>query len=262
MNFDSPTLRRYSPTTDEKDAITSMVHRSSARSSSSLLTPFNRSTYFHGNNRCAINFYGLPRSFFSMTLPSVIENILLPNVMNDCHIFVHYHYLTQETEGRSGRGGTVRPDDILLLEEAMRQVGQQVYGISYEPTIRFRNYTEEDFWQMHGPFLNKTRCAKDHKGRLLYLPKQDRTIKQAQIDNIVRMWHSQNSVWKLMHETSHELNVNYTRVAMVRSDVFFLTPLNIIMDGNETIDYDNQVAVIPAFAKFPVNDRKHFRFFL
>lgn len=248
--------RHYIPTQEELEAIHDMLHRSWARTN---ITPasFNRSSYFHGNDRCAINFYGLPRSFFSMTLPSVIENILLPNVGNDCHVFVHYHYLTQENQGRSGRGGTVRPNDVLLLEEAMRQVGQRVFGPFYEPTVRFRNYTEDNFWQTHGPFLNKTRHAKDEQGRSLYLPARDPSITQAQIDNIVRMWHSQHSVWQLMEETSHELSVNYTRVAMIRSDVIFLTPINIIEDGNANIDYDNRVAVVPAFAKCPVNDRKN-----
>jgi hypothetical protein len=52
--------------------------------------------------RCAINLFGLPRSFQSLVLPSFIENVIWPNAAHNCDYFVHYFNLTQEAAGRSG----------------------------------------------------------------------------------------------------------------------------------------------------------------
>ena len=50
----------------------------------------------------------------------------------------------------------------------------------------------------------------------------------------------------------------YERVGMFRIDVSYVTPIDIFKAGNEH-DTENRVAVIPAFAKFPVNDRTCFK---
>ena len=60
-----------------------------------------------------------------------------------------------------------------------------------------------------------------------------------------------------MEQAAQELRVNYTRVAMLRDDVLFVTPIDILLNGKGKVDYANNVAVIPAFAKWPVNDRTY-----
>jgi hypothetical protein len=67
------------------------------------------------------------------------------------------------------------------------------------------------------------------------------------------------------HATGH--NVKYTRVAMLRADVMYATSIDIYRlddanNNNETeshtdasFDRENRYAVVPAFAKYPVNDR-------
>lgn len=244
------------PSREEKHAISKMVQRSLGRTKTSSL---NRTLVFHENNeRCAINFYGLPRSFFSMTLPSVIENILIPNAAYDCDFFVHYHYLTEEKAGRSGAGGKLNPDEVLLLEEAVRQVGEHFHGPSYIPIIRFGNYTDDDLWKKYGSFLNRTRVARDvydSEQRLLFLPWRDSSYTFTQVDNIAKMWHSQKSGFQLMEKTGQELGINYTRVAMFRSDVFFLTPMDVWKNTTEGYDLENRIAVFAGFARYPTNDR-------
>jgi hypothetical protein len=218
----------------------------------------NRSFYFPSpSERCALNFFGLPRSFFSMALPSIIENVLLPNAVYDCDVFVYYHSLTYEPSGRSGWGGQLNPHEILLLSEAVRQVGIHAHGPAYVPITRFGCFNDTDLWAQHGELLNKTRTAVDWEGRPLYLPARDRSFTLTQTDNIIRMWHQQDSVWKLMEQTAQELRVNYTRVAMLRDDVLFVTPIDILLNGKGKVDYANNVAVIPAFAKWPINDRTY-----
>lgn len=236
----------------------SLLRKNASSSFAPHRVAINRSFYFSSpSERCALNFFGLPRSFFSMALPSIIENVLLPNAVYDCDVFVYYHSLTDEPPGRSGWGGQLNPHEILLLSEAVRQVGIFAHGPAYVPIIRFGNFNDTNLWAQHGELLNKTRTALDWEGRPLYLPVRDSSFTLAQTDNIIRMWHQQDSVWKLMEQAAQELRVNYTRVAMLRDDVLFVTPIDILLNGKGKVDYANNVAVIPAFAKWPVNDRTY-----
>lgn len=249
----------YLPTDDERNAIAGMVEYSFRRVNISSVV--DRATYFPRNERCAFNFYGLPRSFSTMTLPSVVENILIPNALLDCDVFVYYHHLTSEEAGRSGDGGSLNPNEVLLLEEAMRQVGARAYGPVYSPIIRFGHYTDFDFLSTYSTFLNRTRMERDQSdpNHLLFLPRNDPTYTFTQVDNIVKMWHSQQAVFELMERTAMELGVSYTRIGMFRNDVLFVTPINILEDGNASIDKENKIAVLPGFSRAPVNDRKYLR---
>jgi hypothetical protein len=50
--------------------------------------------------------------------------------------------------------------------------------------------------------------------------------------------------------------VEYTRVAMLRSDVLYVTPVDVWEKAPGGVrDDDNRVAVIPAFGRYPVSDR-------
>jgi hypothetical protein len=62
------------------------------------------------------------------------------------------------------------------------------------------------------------------------------------------MWHSQESIWNLMESHAKRQGIRYTRVAMLRSNVLFVTPIDIYAPRNISL-------VIPAFSKWPVNDR-------
>jgi len=62
---------------------------------------------------CAINLYGLPRSFKSLVLPSLVQNVLIPNAAYHCDYYIHYHYLEQDNAVRDGRGGRINPNEIL-----------------------------------------------------------------------------------------------------------------------------------------------------
>lgn len=60
-----------------------------------------------------------------------------------------------------------------------------------------------------------------------------------------------------MEQVAVELNVNYTRVGMFRSDAFFLTPIDILKDGEGSYDVENKFAVFAGFARYPTNDREY-----
>ena len=266
---------------------------------------------------CAWLLYGLPRSFATMVLPSLVRNIFLPNAHYHCHVYVSYHALTTpyEPSGRSGHGGPIDSRQVFLLQYAVQQV-YEFYWHEWRhtvaaadaaadassssssftsipplppppppPTIQFTSYNDEELWQQHGDLLNKTRYAKDEQGRLLYFPWEPGDfVFPTSADNIIRMWHATQSVWELMRQHEQVLWLQqqsssssqqqqqrtnkqspsslssssyYARVAMLRVDVFFISPIDIWQTGQppRQRDEDNRVAVVPAFAKFPVNDR-------
>ncbi|KAL3941851.1 MAG: hypothetical protein SGARI_000458 [Bacillariaceae sp.] len=63
------------------------------------------------------------------------------------------------------------------------------------------------------------------------------------MDNIVKQWHRK------------EQGKTYDRVAMLRSDVIFLHPIDIFATHNLTRDVNNEFVTIPDWAGWPVNDR-------
>ena len=66
------------------------------------------------------------------------------------------------------------------------------------------------------------------------------------VDNIVKMWHSIEQAWNLMEAHEQRENIHYTRVAMLRSDVVYMTPIDIWETEKKGIrDRTNNVAVIP-----------------
>jgi hypothetical protein len=156
----------------EAVTVASADHNSTISSSFASIPKKQTLHPFAKAKRCALCFWGLPRSFSAMVLPSLVENVLKPNAPYQCDFFVHYHYLKQEGFSRAGRGGTIKPDQILELAEAVAKVARDNNNGSspYESVVRFTKTTEEDFFQRRGDFINKTRNAKDSQGRYIYFP--------------------------------------------------------------------------------------------
>lgn len=66
------------------------------------------------------------------------------------------------------------------------------------------------------------------------------------VDNIVKMWHSIERAWDLMEAHVQREGIQYTRVAMLRSDVVYMTPIDIWETERMGVrDRTNNVAVIP-----------------
>lgn len=199
--------------------------------------------------RCAINFWGLPRAFESLVLPSVTRNIIEQNAAYNCDYYVHYYYKTEESAGRSGQGGLINPKEILLLKDAVL-ASAKAHGHARPPIVEFTFDTEEDFWKKHGPLIDKIRKTKV-QGKYLYFPWRARTYQHpVTTDNIVKMWHTIQSAFQLMEKSGIDKNIYYSVVAMFRSDVVYVTPID-IRDTDETV----ATATIPNFGKHPVSDR-------
>ena len=217
-----------------------------------------RTSKVPGEQRCAINLFGLPRAFQSLVLPSLLKNVIQTNQQYNCDYFVHYYFLQEEVGGRSGSGGKIDPNEIKQLEQAVRQVAANSGNSKKRtPTVAFAFDTEQQFWKEYTPLTEKIRNTKDPEGNYLYFPYKAVTYKYpTTTDNIVKMWHSIQRSYRLMEQYEKKLNVKYTRVAMLRSDVVYVTPVDMYF-VNQTLpkDTDNRVAVIPGFGKHPVSDR-------
>ena len=310
---------------------------------------------------CAINLYGLPRSFKDLVLPSLIQNVLRPNARYRCDYFVHYHdRQSPEPPGRDGRGPSQAmsppdaPDDVRFIEKHVHRIDQAWHGTNErrEPIrVQFAKDTDESFWRARGDWIDTIKTARRRRSKsqspvdhhqnnnndnshshstlapLRYLPTNHFDFTNETIENIVKMWHGQQAVWDLMmtqetlttasfasssssswlssftNETIHASRSNrnnnnngssnhhwtpkhYSRVAMLRCDVVYVTPIDIYRipspppsrfsvfgapshhrrhhrrrhwydnDESSTVyDTANQYAVLPSFAKHPVNDR-------
>ena len=183
---------------------------------------------------CAINFYGLPRAFESLVLPSIVKNVWQTNQQYNCDVFVHYYNLTTEPAGRSGRGGNLNPHQIRLLTSVIKNNNQTNNATTTTTTaIRFAMTQEQEFWIKYNELLQKIQTVKEtaQTNRLLYFPWKETSYSKTTIANIIKMWHSIQSAFQLMKKHGQDNNIRYTRVAMLRSDVLFLTPIDIWQRG-------------------------------
>lgn len=142
----------------------------------------------HG--RCAINFFGLPRSFESMVLPSMIKNVIKRNARFGCDYFIHYYHQESENAGRAGKGGQLNPDEVLLMRQPIKQAAKDVKSTpNRNPAVIFIKDTEEEFWQKRGEQVEKYRTTKASDGNYLYYPWKAVTYRYPEsIDNIVKQW--------------------------------------------------------------------------
>jgi len=114
---------------------------------------------------------------------------------------------------------------------------------------------------------------------LAYAPWKAKSYGPESVDNIVKQWHSIQTVFKLMDYTATVRKHSYTRVGMFRSDALYVTPIDIASLGSarnpegesfepshrgknrtrqaidHSYDVHNRHFVTPAFAMYPVNDR-------
>eukprot|EP00980_Cylindrotheca_fusiformis_P012226 scaffold2978_cov54-Cylindrotheca_fusiformis.AAC.1 len=218
--------------------------------------------------RCSLNFFGLPRSFKSMVLPSIVKNVLLPNAQYNCDVFVHYFHQSEEGQGRYNDGGKIDPTEILLLKDAVestfrsmpesfqKQQQQNEAASSSRPVVvKFVHDTDEEFMKKRRRNIWRYKHAYDDEGNQLYFPWEKGTWDKASLENLVRQWHSIDAAFRLMDDHAKEHNIQYERVAMLRNDVMYLTPMDVMQLDRDTIDTKNHNFVVPPFANYPVNDR-------
>ncbi|KAL3909913.1 MAG: hypothetical protein SGILL_007900, partial [Bacillariaceae sp.] len=159
----------------------------------------------------------------------------------------------------------VNPDEIFLLEEAVRSVykkygpkrGSRTDNGKLEPIVSFTHDTSEQFMNRRQEQLQKYQNEVGADGKQLYFPWAAKTYTPTALENMVRQWHSEEFVFKLMDFTAKQSGITYSRVGMFRSDAFYMTPIDIATTDTQqgVIDTRNRFFVTAPFALYPVNDR-------
>jgi hypothetical protein len=224
--------------------------------------PANTTTSSKKNKKCAVLLFGLPRAFRTIVLPGLVQNVLRPTVAQyNCDVYAHYYQVDHEKPGRFHQGGTIEQDAVLLLRQAVADLAT---ATATAPAVHIISDTEEQFWLQRNATVQKYRTTLDNNinnntGKYLYFPwKVSNYLYPLSLDNIVKQWHSINAVFEKMEATCPQC---YERIAMLRLDVFYATPIDIYQLNNSSSkttnnkDTWNQYAVLPAFGKHPVNDR-------
>eukprot|EP00980_Cylindrotheca_fusiformis_P003718 scaffold823_cov86-Cylindrotheca_fusiformis.AAC.5 len=211
-------------------------------------------------DRCAFCFFGLPRAYKNMVLPSIVRNLLIPNARHNCDIYVHYYKQFEEVSGRRNRGGKINPDDIFLLEPEVKRIAAK-YGpkdgrnANRVPNVAFTYDTDDMFWEKRKDLLAKYHNTTRPDGKPAYFPWATKTYTHASLDNMVRQWHSIEFAYKLLDYHAKQLGVTYSRVGMFRNDAMYVTPIDIAVMDRGQYDTQNKHVVLAAFAQFPINDR-------
>ena len=208
------------------------------------------STPLHNQNStvtCAINLYGLPRAFHSMVLPSLIRNVISKNPT--CDYFMHLFNITMEESSRSGAGGKLDS-----TESIMRALEAAVHDINPHAIVAFAIDTIDTYSRKRENNLihNVTNTLLTDDYQVFHHKYNPKDVKQS-VWNVLKMWHSQESVWDLMNKSGNQSNKNYEYVAMMRNDVIFATPISILDQSSHPILGRPLwgAAVIPGFGKYP-----------
>jgi hypothetical protein len=208
--------------------------------------------------RCALNFYGLPRAFKDMVLPSLKANVIPRNARYGCDYFVHFYNVTYEAPSRSGKGGIIVPEDVYLLRQAVHdealRTGRPL------PYVGFTLDTEESFERNQRDILQLIRKNYTDVANPFFSEQKSFTVET--YVNIIRMWYSIAAAWESMEKHASSHGFKYERVAMMRSDVVYLTTIDVFIAAPASdalsevvLDTLNNQAIMPGFAKYPVNDR-------
>ncbi len=263
-------LLSIGPTVDHHPHSPPMTHRTTPRKEFAMMTVNTTATPNDPPtaDSCAICFFGLPRSFRLLVLPSIIQNILIPNRKNGCDFYLHYFHSDSEDRGRSGGGGVLDTEQVWLLHDAIAEVYGGDGGGGNTSNIHSRRSrssggvhlsiirdTNDTFWKERGRQIGRYKTARALDGKLLYYPWMAKSYDMNSVYNIIKQWHSISSVWQEMERTAPRLGKRYTRVAMLRNDAVYVTPFDIYQISSTTRDDRNEIVAVPNWARFPINDR-------
>ena len=135
---------------------------------------------------CALNLYGIPRSFKASVLPSLIKNVIRPNVLYKCDYFVHFDNVNFDSwNGRSNRVGHINASEIYLLKEAVEEEYKKA-GLS-APRVIYSSSTALEFDNKYKHLLEVIYTEKDEKGNPVYLPWKHKSYTRETVKNVIKM---------------------------------------------------------------------------
>ena len=150
------------------------------------------------------------------------------------------------------------PEDVYRLRQAVHDVALRA-GRPF-PHVGFTLETEEAFEQNQSVVLQEIRKNYTDSKNPFFGPHVTFTVET--YVNVIKMWYSIAAAWESMERRASSQGIKYERVAMMRSDVVYLTKIDVFSaapasDAPSKVRFDshNNQAVMPGFAEYPVNDR-------
>jgi hypothetical protein len=216
--------------------------------------------------RCALLFFGLPRAFQKLVLPSMLQYVIRPHAKYNCDVFVHYYNKTKEPQGRMNQGGNIDPQEILLLKTKVPETYKEYHdnrklrrrrakSTNITPPIVSMIYdTDETFAALKQDTIELWTNTTNPDGNYTFFKNKEGYIYPLTMMNIMKQWHSIESVWNLMQDTASKHHIDYSRVGMFRLDVMYVTYINIYKLNHSAFDTGDDYAVYPIFSP-PMNDR-------
>jgi len=154
-------------------------------------------------------FFGLPKLFKKKSLPSIKRFILKYNPK--CHVYLHSYNITTLEANKRNKEPSITSFNI-----------KDVFLLTKNVVL----HTNDEFLEQRNLSYYRQ-----------FFPKKKKSwIYPQSLDNMMKQWHSIESVWKLMDRS----NFKYDRVGLFRSDLFYMNPINIT-----SLKYGN--AVVPDF---------------
>ena len=174
--------------------------KSTAMSSNHPYHGNNASEYEFRDENCALLFFGVPRCF-KETYLSIKKNIL--SINPNCDIYLHTYNIS------------ILPGNPRNQEKDTKVDVNQVYQLTNNVTMS----TMDEFHKKH-----------DVKHYRKFFPKHSGWTYPMSMDNMIKQWHSIESVWKYMESTSkslYKLSNYYNKVGLFRIDQVYLNPINV-----------------------------------
>ena len=176
-------------------------------------------------SNCALLFFGLIKKISELVLPSIRKNVVEVNPF--CDIFIHTYNFTKLP--LNVRNNETNSDIEFKVDD--------VYQLT-------RNVLIDDMKS----FFKKKRKYVSTVKKYGYLGWGACCLSS---ENMIKQWHSIESVWNLMDITRTSLH-QYKHVGLFRSDVYYANPINI----------STSKAALPAFSSwYGVNDRLFYGYY-
>ena len=201
---------------------------------------------------CAILLFGPPRAF-PVVWPALRRHVILPNAAYGCDYFAHtFDVANGDSTDESGRRAVDTMQQYFLNDLSRDPMTRH---LSHAATIHVSTSTQAEFEQEHADLLHRVKTIKDEQGRSVYLPwKHEGEEETTDAVGILKMWHSIQQAWQNMERHQNPTRP-FARVAILRWDMVYMTPVDIYQIDTVRRDTDNTHVVLPGFAKYPVNDR-------
>lgn len=153
------------------------------------------------DERCALLFFGLPKHFKDISLPSIRKYIIRANP--SCDVYAHTYNVGSISNERNGEvSSPIHPKDI--------------YSLTKEHAMD----SEEDFLSSHNLTYYRS-----------LFPYEEPWIFPTSMDNMIKQWHSIDQVWKMMEDSE----IEYHQVGLFRLDVLYVHDISISAGEGEAV---------------------------